>query len=311
MLLGMTSPRTHLVAATTPAFYHVHTRCVRRAWLCGLDPLTGRSYEHRRAWIEQRILFLARYFSIEVFAYAVMSNHYHLVVHADPTAPLDWTDAEVAERWVALTTNATRSPERLAVEDRVKALIGDPGKVSICRERLGSLSWFMRMLNHPIAYRANREDDCTGHFWESRFKSSALLDEEAVLACMAYVDLNPVRAKIAKHFKDATHTSVRRRIEAGTKDDEPLAPVSVAPQAGAGAAPRLSVSFGDYRQILVRTGLMPMAEDEAGPSWRDRVLSMGRLQRAYGSRDKLMAWFTHIGQHRFRAASLPDLSAST
>ncbi|MBS3805379.1 MAG: hypothetical protein KGY54_12580 [Oleiphilaceae bacterium] len=67
--------------------------------------------------------------------------------------------------------------------------------VETYRKRLTSLSWFMKCLNESIAREANKEDDCTGHFWESRFKSQALLTKEALLSCMAYVDLSPVRAR--------------------------------------------------------------------------------------------------------------------
>jgi REP element-mobilizing transposase RayT len=99
----MTSPRSHLVDPEAPGFYHCISRCVRRAFLCGEDALSGRSFEHRKQWVEERLLELAEVFAVGVYAYAVMSNHLHVVVYVDPSATLAWSPDEVAQRWVRLT----------------------------------------------------------------------------------------------------------------------------------------------------------------------------------------------------------------
>ncbi|WP_196158959.1 hypothetical protein [Reinekea sp. G2M2-21] len=104
------------------------------------------------------------------------------------------------------------------------------------RERLGSLSWLMKVLNEGIAKEANFEDQYTGKFWEGRFKSQALLDEQALAACLAYVDLNPARANMAATPETSNHTSAQKRIKEAQKTpthtSEPYQPCTLMPFVG-------------------------------------------------------------------------------
>ncbi|MDJ0760734.1 MAG: hypothetical protein QNJ19_15165 [Woeseiaceae bacterium] len=221
----MPRPRHQLVSVRDTPYYHVYSRCVRRAFLCGVDRYSGRSYEHRRQWIEDRIRVLASLFSIDVCAYAVMSNHYHLVVKLSPADAAQWTDDSVLERWTAMFKGPLLVQRYRAGEDLDPAESASLKAItSVYRKRLTSLSWFMKCLNEPIARQANAEDGCTGHFWEARFKSQALRTDRTLLTAMAYVDLNPVRAGSAETPEDSEHTSIRAR----TRGDDTARAVGVA-----------------------------------------------------------------------------------
>jgi REP element-mobilizing transposase RayT len=243
-------PRSVLLDAEVGGTYHCVSRCVRRAFLCGADRLTGRNFDHRKQWIEDRLLALADIFSISVFAYAVMSNHVHLVLNVDPRAPSAWSDRFVATRWLQLFPASTQGqPDTEATQRRIEALLGNAERLAVLRQRLGSLSWFMRCLSEPLARLANQEDGCTGRFWEGRFKCQALLDEAAVLACMTYVDLNPVRAGIAPDLATSHHTSIQRRL----RDAKRAAQCPLVEVAGLPALP-FSISLAEYIELVDWTG---------------------------------------------------------
>jgi len=211
----MTRPRKALISVADTPYYHITSRCVRRAFLCGVDHYSGRSYGHRRQWVVDRIRLLSSLFAIDVCAYAIMSNHYHLALKVCPKQLDGLSEDDIMERWCALFKGPLlvqnyRNGEDLQPFER--AAVSEI--VDVWRKRLSSVSWFMRCLNQPIARQANREDGCTGKFWESRFNSHALKSEEALLSCMAYVDLNPVRAGIADIPGTSSFTSIKERLDA-------------------------------------------------------------------------------------------------
>ena len=209
----MTRPRNALVSIESTRYYHVMSRCVRRAFLCGFDKVSGNDYEHRRDWIECRIHLLSSIFAIDVCAYAVMSNHYHIVVRLSPEQLYDADEREVARRWQCLfkgTLLFQQFCEGKALKDYEQAIVDQ--EIAVYRERLCNLGWLMKCLNEPLARIANNEDNCKGAFWEPRYKSQALCSDEALLSCMAYVDLNPIRATMANTPEDSDHTSIAYRL---------------------------------------------------------------------------------------------------
>lgn len=220
----MPKARSQQISLSDTPYYHCVSRCVRRAFLCGDDVATGQSYEHRRGWVEMRLLYLSRFFSIKVCAYAVMSNHTHVVLFIDEESAKSWSTEEVLIRWHTLHKGTMITQQYMmngSVPDYLQPLLD--ATVETYRHRLMDISWFMRELNENIARQANLEDKCTGRFWEGRFKSQALLDEAALIACMAYVDLNPVRAKINQTPETSNYTSIKKRITAARHNQQPKA----------------------------------------------------------------------------------------
>ncbi|BCE00422.1 transposase [Marinicellulosiphila megalodicopiae] len=214
--------RSKLVSVEATPFYHLISRCCRQCYILGKDAVTKKDYSHRQEWIENRLEELPSIFNIKVASYAIMSNHFHLVVFVDKDESSKLSDLQVIERWHKIY-NGTVLTQKYAKGELLSEIEMDLVKerADEFRSRLMDLGWFMKCINEPLARSANREDNCTGKFWEGRFKSQALLDEKALLACMAYVDLNPVRAKMAKTPEKSAHTSIKKRIEQSLKTDKP------------------------------------------------------------------------------------------
>lgn len=193
---------------------HVISRTVRRCYLLGDDAMTGKNYDHRKLWIENTLRHFAAHFGIDLLNFAILSNHYHLIIRTRPDVVATWDDTEVARRWLMICPKRKigGQPAEPSEAD-LNTIRRCPKKLAEIRLRLSNISWWMRLLNQRIAQRANREEEESGRFWRDRFRVIRLIDEESMLACAAYVDLNPIRAAIAETLETSDHTSIQRRIE--------------------------------------------------------------------------------------------------
>jgi len=197
------------------AIGHIFARVCRRCWLLGDDPVSGKNFDHRKGWIEAYLQQFADAFGIDLLCFSILSNHFHLILRSRPDVVATWDDREVARRWMMICPHrkqADGSPME-PTEPEINSIAGCPVKCAEIRQRLSSISWWMRLLCQRVAMRANREDDEKGRFFQDRYGATKLVDEASLLACAAYVDLNPIRAAMCETLEQSDHTSVQRRIE--------------------------------------------------------------------------------------------------
>ena len=270
-----------------------------------------------------RIRFLTSVFAIEVAAYAVMSNHYHIVVYVNENEANSWTNEEVCKRWQklysghVLVSNWQQGKSTSEAEEQAALVMIDKWRGRLC-----DISWLMRALNEYIARKANKEDECKGRFWEGRFKSQALLDDKAVLACMAYVDLNPIRAGMVNSIQTSHYTSIFERAnDKASEQDRPEAlPFTIKPLLGfigyehQNQPHGISYSLMDYFNLLEETGRIIRANKSghidanqftllsqlgfSGDNWIHLAQNFGKeYHQAVGSLSKLALFAEHTHKH--------------
>jgi REP element-mobilizing transposase RayT len=281
----MTMARSQLVDVTVTRWYHCITHCVRRAFL--LSDGEGEERVDRKQWIERRLEELAEIFSVAVDGFSLMDNHLHVLVRLDQDVAQSWSDEEVIRRWGRLFPPRDISRQPPPVSNAwVQWRLQDAQWVATARARLASLSWFMKCLKEPLSRMANRQDKTRGAFFEGRFKSVAILDEESLLATAAYIDLNPVAAGIVEVPEASPHTSITARVEhvkaQGRTDDlKGAARGSAAPST---ASPGLEESLWlcpieDRRRVDSTSSREGMLEDFPLGSYLTLVDYTGRLFR--------------------------------
>jgi len=204
----VTQPRSQIVNLSVTRWYHCISRCVRQAFL-----IAGNEGFDRKAWLDHRIQELDSVFAVSVAGYSLMDNHLHLLLRVDPDVADAWTPIEVVQRWLTLYPLRTNRKPVAPTREDIDRLAADLKWVEQKRSRLTSLSWFMKCLKEPLSRKANKEDKCRGTFFEGRFKSIAILDEESILTVAAYIDLNPVAAGICGLPEHSPFTSIKERAE--------------------------------------------------------------------------------------------------
>ncbi|MEO8271461.1 MAG: hypothetical protein ABI557_17190 [Aureliella sp.] len=214
--------RSEVISPDESCIAHVVSRVVRRCFLLGDDPVTGKNYDHRKEWIENLLQHQAKHFGIDLLCFSLMSTHFHLVLKSQPEIVKTWNNREAARRWLMLCPKRKLRDGSPAEpkETEINSIVNDAVKLRQIRSRLSDISWWMRLLCQKVAVRANREDEVTGKFFEGRFRAIRILDESGLLACAAYVDLNPIRAALAETLEESDHTSAQRRIESLQSPDK-------------------------------------------------------------------------------------------
>lgn len=242
---------------------HAISRTTRACRLFGDDPTTGKNYDHRKGWIERLIERFAAHFAIDVLSYSILSNHHHQLLRSRPDVVQTWDDTEVARRWLMICPKRKdkQGNPLPPTEAELDTIRNSPANVQEKRLRLSDVSWWMRLLNQWVAQAANKEDGAKGRFFEDRFKGIPLVDEESVLACAVYVELNWIRACMAETLEMSDYTSAQRRLEAlktQTRESDPCETTKL-------RRGRLADSFlapVDLREATVAPGPQPSQSGE-------------------------------------------------
>lgn len=206
-------PRYKQVRPHDVSCYHVMSRCVRKMRLT--EDVKRKDF--MLGWLKQ----LHAVFAVEVCRYALMGNHFHLILRVNLDMAKDWSDREVVERWFRLhppRDGGYRPLADAALENWIVQQVQDVAFVASIRQKLVDMGQFMKDFKQRVAEVFNREDGAAGAFWEGRYVSIPLEGESQLLACMAYVDLNPHAAGLCERPEDDPHVSLHESVVSREKE---------------------------------------------------------------------------------------------
>jgi hypothetical protein len=253
---------------------------------------------------------------VDVLGFAVTPHQLDVVVWTRPDQTDGWSDAETIQRWRRVFP-ADRAEKRTAKKNgRLPLPKKDesPDRIGDMRQRLGTVSWFMRCLNEWLARTANREDGMTGRFWEGRFKCRVLLDESAIVTCLAYVDLIPFTHALLSDPGRMEHSSYFDRVQSATPGRSEAWLCPMGKEAVDEGRSRVSLDLEDYLALIDWTARQ-WAPDPGEPMpdslteilrglqihphrWVETVAGFERLfHRVAGRADSMAQWAEKAGKH--------------
>jgi hypothetical protein len=155
----MAIARSKLVDVSVARWYHCVSRCVRKAFLLGSGD------GNRKKWLENRLEELGEIFAVALGGFSLMDNHLHVLLRLDPAVARTWSDDEVVRRWGRLFPPRDKSRQPIPLPEQwIQERLDDAPWIAKTRERLQSLSWFMKCLKEPLSRLANRQDKTRGAF---------------------------------------------------------------------------------------------------------------------------------------------------
>ena len=267
----MTVRRSDVFRPGDEGIYHCGSRCVRRGWLMGDDPLTGKNHNRRRRWALLRLSLMCQAFSIDLLFFAILANHFHVVLRTMPRLAKRWPDREVARRWL-MVFPGKRTEDPLGVEpadEDIGRLARNKDEIKKIRRRLSDISWWHRAFKEPLSRLANAEDGCSGAFWESRVWCRLVEGREGLFAVGLYNDLNLLRAGQCADPWATPYCSIGMRVLAE----------KIVKEGGADPAPWLA----QFTLSECQTGLM-------GSSTGLRASDLGCLDMTLDAYLKILRW---------------------
>jgi len=196
--------------------------------------------DSRKDWFHERLRELSKIYAVDACVWAMLSNHFHLIVRNRPDLVKAWSDEDVAIRWWNLYPERRDEQGRPAPPTKVeiRSIVETPGRIDVLRKRLSSISWFMKSVDEWLARRVNAADKHHGHLWQDRYGCRNLLTEGAILVCSIYIDINEIRAGLAATPQESCNTSAYLRILANVLRQERAAAV-----AAQGGQPRIQLDY--------------------------------------------------------------------